>query len=149
MVNFNYYRCVEHFLVQAIRLYFGLDEGRAQVCVATMVRYHPYGTVAPWRECSEHVRFGDGAFKDSQPQLLDLVRRIRTYSEEATEGADISVIKEAVKNAQVIVFLGFAYHPLNMKVLQPGEGSRRRDMFTAQSTKWRTRTPPPSSNRSE
>lgn len=29
MVNFNYYRCVEHFLVQAIRVYFGLDEGRA------------------------------------------------------------------------------------------------------------------------
>jgi hypothetical protein len=125
MVNFNYDRCVEHFLEQALQAYFGLGEERAKACVARMTCHHPYGTVAPWREGSEHLGFGEGARIDSQEHLLRLSARIRTYSEEATEGGDFAAIKQAVRDADVIVFLGFAYHPLNMELLRPADGASK------------------------
>jgi hypothetical protein len=45
--------------------------------------------------------------------------RIKTYTEQVASGVDIAAIIEAMREAEQVLFLGFAYHDQNMKLLSP------------------------------
>lgn len=45
IINFNYDRCIEHFLWMALQQVFVLSEERAAALVRTLPIIHPYGTV--------------------------------------------------------------------------------------------------------
>jgi len=119
MVNFNYDRCVEHFFTEAIRCYYNCDLATADACIGAMLHVHPYGTVAPWREHKSYWPFGD--LIRSPEDLLDYAKRIRTYSEQSSAPEGLSALHSAIAGAETIVFMGFAYHPMNMSLLQPAD----------------------------
>jgi hypothetical protein len=117
-IIFNYDRCVEAYLEQAVWSYFRLPREQAQELVRGLLVLHPYGQLGPlpWQEGSAKIGFGDVATFESGGSYIE---NIRTFSEQVTEHSIFDQIKQEMATASTIVFLGFAYHPLNMKVLKP------------------------------
>lgn len=116
LIVFNYDRCIEHFLYNSLQNYYSLKPDETSKLVKGIEIYHPYGIVGslPWQD-DRSVAFG----VELPPQgLLDRARQIKTFTESTDpKSSEISAIRNNVINADRIVFLGFAYHKLNMKLL--------------------------------
>lgn len=117
-VVFNYDRCVEHYLYSWLKSYYRLSDDTTAAIVNGVEIYHPYGTVGllPWQSCTENaVPFGAEL---DQHQLLSIARQIKTFTEGTDpSSSDISQIKSLMQTSERIVFLGFAYHRLNLQLL--------------------------------
>jgi hypothetical protein len=118
-VIFNYDRCVEHFLFNALQLYYGIDETRAADLLNEVRFFHPYGSVGPlpWQRGQNlpPLHFGG---EIAVNELLLLAHGIKTFTESAAP-AVIQPVREALGAAERIVFLGFAYHRQNLELLWP------------------------------
>jgi hypothetical protein len=110
-INFNYDRCLEHFFMHALHLLYGIPKLQATTIVERASIIHPYGWVGPL----DKVPFGGS--QHGRHDYLDLSTRIKTYTEQVEEAATVSSMEKAIRNAECIVFLGFAYHKQNMKLL--------------------------------
>ncbi len=118
LIIFNYDRCVEHFLFNSFKNYYGIDDEESAELVDSIDIFHPYGVVGnlPWQG-GQFVEFG------AKPQphvLLQLASDIKTF----TEGTDpdsskIVAIRNSIGEADNIVFLGYAFHDLNMQLISP------------------------------
>lgn len=123
-ISFNYDRCLEQFLFHAIQVYYGLRDVESAEIVRGARILHPYGTVgelAMLRGESVRVGYGDAL---NGSRLLQLSAGIRTFVE-GTDPSSSSIvgIHEAMREARTVVFVGFAYHRLNMDLLRPAEES--------------------------
>lgn len=116
-IVFNYDRCVEHFLFHALQAHYGIDEAKSASVMETLKIIHPYGTIGdlPWQR-SNGIQFGSTATRFN---LEEMMSRIKTYTEQVEEGTQLNAIRNEVKHADTLVFLGFSYHPQNMKLLKP------------------------------
>lgn len=118
LIVFNYDRCIEHFLYNSLKNYYDLKRGETSKLVNEIEIYHPYGVVGslPWQS-DQSVEFG----AELHPQeLLNLTHQIKTFTESTDpQSKEILAIRNNVNKADPIVFLGFAYHELNMKLLMP------------------------------
>ena len=120
IVTFNYDRCVEHYLYQGLQNYYGIRADEAKQTLESLEIYHPYGTVGQldWQLPYGGISFGG----DIDPQkLLRLASGIRTF----TEGIDPKLgesdaIRNVLAQAERLVFLGFAFHKLNIELLFKG-----------------------------
>ncbi|MDQ3773980.1 MAG: hypothetical protein M3461_06240 [Pseudomonadota bacterium] len=135
LVIFNYDRCVEHYLYHALQNYYPLSANDAALLFQSLEIYHPYGTVGalPWHSRTDAVDFG--ATLDAN-ELLNLRGRIKTF----TEGTDpasseVTAIQANTRASSTLVFLGFAFHPMNLDLLMPlpkessGETATERKVF--------------------
>ena len=119
LIIFNYDRCVEHFIYNALQNYYKLTEGEVIELVKNINIYHPYGLVGtlPWVDQNGAMEFG------AQPrpaQLLELSQKIKTFTEGTDPGSsEILEIRKHMKIANRVVFLGFAFHKLNMLLIAP------------------------------
>ena len=128
-IIFNYDRCVEHYLFHAFQNYYGVNADQSAELMSHLAIFHPYGTVGalPWQKTMASIGYG----KDpSAEELIQLVDQIRTF----TEGTDsstssIGTIRKQLLDAHTILFLGFAYHKLNIELLKTG-GLAHRDPKT-------------------
>jgi hypothetical protein len=94
-VVFNYDRVLEQYLFHAIQNYFHLDKHEA----ATLVN----------------------AIEIANPgkARLSLAREIRTFNEGTDPASsDINAIRSSIGCASRLVFLGFAFHRMNMELLR-------------------------------
>jgi len=117
-IVFNYDRCIEHFWFHALRNYYEMEPPEAAELMKRVRIYHPYGFVGslPWENKPNRVRFG----ADPGPtQLLDLSDEIKTYSESTALDSRLAEIRNEVVQADQVVFLGFAFHRLNMELITP------------------------------
>jgi len=118
LIVFNYDRCIEHFLYNSLQNYYGCEPDEAGKLVKGIEIYHPYGVVGalPWQDVRS-VAFG----VELQPhELLNSAYKIKTFTEGTDpQSSEISSIRNNVNKADTVVFLGFAYHKLNMKLLMP------------------------------
>lgn len=121
IVCFNYDRCIEHYLLNALQNYYGINVESAASALAHLEIYHPYGTVGrlPWMKGNEAIDFGG---EPSTNSLVQLAERIRTFSEgsDITE-SNIARIRSVLATTPRIAFLGFAFHRLNLELLFPPE----------------------------
>jgi len=124
LIIFNYDRCIEHFLLCALKSYYRLDNKQAAQLVSSLEIIHPYGTVGSleWQDSdrSTAVEFGG---KLHESRLIDYAERIRTF----TEGAHSEYMDNLVCSMRLterLIFLGFAFHRLNMDLIG-GETSKR------------------------
>lgn len=118
-IIFNYDRCIEHYLFHSLQNNYSISPEKAAEIVGCIEIYHPYGIVGelPWR--SQQNSIGYGGTPDAR-QLRELAGQIKTF----TEGTDIasshvSAIRGCMMMARRIIYLGFAYHKLNMELLTP------------------------------
>lgn len=115
VVNFNYDRSLEHFLVHALAANYRIMIEEARNLVQKLKIYRPYGAVGSY--------FGgvfvDYGFKGLRP-VIDVVNSLKTYTEQIEEEDGLKSMQEEIQAAEVLVFLGMAYHPNNMKLLSSG-----------------------------
>lgn len=121
LVIFNYDRCIEHFLIYALMRYYRLPENKAAEIISHLKIIHPYGTVGalPWQEQASPTRMDYGGDIQAH-QLIKYAERIRTFTEGA-HSEQMDLLKSNMENTERLVFLGFAFHRLNMELLMGGE----------------------------
>ena len=126
-IVFNYDRCIEHFLFFSLQNYYGIDQKDAAKIMENLPIYHPYGVVGrlPWQDLIDCVPFGSNA---DDKKLLSLVEQIKTFTERVEDTPSILKIRQAVQFSETIVFLGFAFHPQNMRLIGPTEESTARQI---------------------
>lgn len=115
-VVFNYDRCLEHFLVNAVINYFDVNPNTAIAIVNRITILHPYGQVGHlvWQErAKDRVT---SSFGNAEGKLIEIADQLLTFTESAEEG----VVREAralVAGAETLVFMGFGFLPQNMDLL--------------------------------
>ncbi len=122
LIIFNYDRCIEHFLLHAFMNYYKVTDQEAAELVSYINIYHPYGKVGnlPWQNQNNKTEFGKEL---TGIELLTLVEGVKTFTEGTNpDESDIIKIKDKIENAQCLVFMGFAFHKLNMELLSPKNG---------------------------
>ncbi|MFZ3320743.1 MAG: SIR2 family protein [Usitatibacter sp.] len=118
IICFNYDRCIEHFLVEAIAAHFLIPKEEARTIAGTVSILHPYGTIGDLHS----VEFGAGSSRLNYDSVMS---SLRTYTEQVADTKSLAAIKSAVLNSETLIFLGFAFHPNNMAVLWPSVSDRR------------------------
>jgi hypothetical protein len=125
-VVWNYDRCIEHFLVNAVIDYFNVPPELAANAMNNINIVHPYGRVGKlrWQEGADPtVDFGD-----QHPPLSKIAESILTFTESAEEGVREQA-RDLVENAETLVFMGFGFLPQNMGLLTVEHGSSVNRVF--------------------
>ena len=117
-IIFNYDRCIELFLSQAIWQTFDVPLEDAALMVARRA-IHPYGDLGP---VAGHDAMDFGLEDDQRLRLEHGASRLRTFFETKDTNIETSIHREMIK-ARNIFFVGFGFHRQNMELLQtsPGE----------------------------
>ncbi len=128
-IAFNYDRCIEHFLFHSLQNYYHVEPVEAAGIMQVLRIIHPYGVAGhlPWQ-----LNNGGGVpFGNSQrgKELLALAGQIKTFTESFKDYALITDIHRLVRDAETVVFLGFAFHPQNMDLIQPPKPSNAKHVF--------------------
>lgn len=115
VLTFNYDRSLEYYLFNAIRYTYGLTDDKARQLAASLPIIHLHGQLGKLRDLS-----GEG--RDFQPNRS--VEAVRVASEgiviihEADDGDDtFKRAREILASSKIICFLGFGYHPTNLRRL--------------------------------
>lgn len=129
-ITFNYDRCIEHFLVQSVANYYAIPTVEVYGLVKQEIIRHPYGVVGllPWQDLPPRVQpvsFGQIENVD----LLTIARQINTFTEQQKDKQKLADIRRTIQEAEVIVFLGFAFHERNMELLNPGDKCRAKKIY--------------------
>lgn len=117
LVIFNYDRCVEQFIYYSLINYYKIPAPDAADLVNSIEIYHPYGTVGhlPWQKGGPTVPFGADL---NANDLLIAAEKILTFTEGTdAKSSEILAIREKVQESTFFIFLGFAFHKLNMDLL--------------------------------
>lgn len=126
-VIFNYDRCVEFFLLNALQRVYSIPPEGAASIVGDLHIIHPYGTVAELPNFDPRNGVPYGGDKHVTFDYLTLASRIKTYTEQTA--GDNAEIQDEVRKAECIVFLGFGFHAQNMSLIKPAETLERRPVF--------------------
>lgn len=115
-VVFNYDRCLEHFLVNALMNYFHVDPRVAIEQVNKLTIVHPYGQVGhlKWQKDAEkHVV---SSFGNSEGKLIEISDQILTFTQSADTGVRQQA-KNLILGAETLVFMGFGFLQQNVELL--------------------------------
>ncbi len=119
LIIFNYDRCVEHFLYHTLKNYYGISSEESKISIENINIFHPYGSVGKLEWMIPRPRIGFGQ-EPTKQQLFYLSEGIKTFTEGIDpQSSEILKIREHVYNANKLVFLGFAFHELNMNLIAP------------------------------
>jgi hypothetical protein len=118
IINFNYDRCIEHFLLNELSRIF---QHNAPVYYEKLLKekleiVHPYGYIGnlPWQASENAIEFGVGRIVGDP---LKLANGIKTYSERVDDEITLKKLRRMVSTAEQIIFLGFYFHEQNMELL--------------------------------
>lgn len=116
IINFNYDRCLEHYLPFSLASYYGLNPEAIREVMQGLIIHRPYGVAGqlPWQKGeAPSVGFGEG----SPQQLADIAQQVRTFTERVKEGGELAAMRAAMAGADRVIFLGFAFHRQNVELL--------------------------------
>ena len=137
LIIFNYDRCIEHFLFYSLKNVYRLNDEQAAKIVGSIKIYHPYGVVGnlPWQNKQDAIAFGG---EPEHNLLVSLASKIKTFTEGTDpSSSEISEIRSSMLNAEIVLFLGFAFHKLNMQLITPdhstGKAGKRTSYFATAS----------------
>lgn len=119
LIIFNYDRCIEHYLYYAFQNYYLMSASESAELLQELEIYHPYGVVGslPWQHRDNAIEFGAEL---GGRGLLLLTGQVKTFTEGTDEhSSEVSSIRSNMKTAQRLIFLGFAFHKLNLDMLVP------------------------------
>ncbi len=119
-ITFNYDRCIEHFLPHALATYYAIPIAEAESLVKKLKICHPYGKVGdlPWQNQNhlENIPFG---LKDNPQKICKAASQIKTFTEQAADEDALAAMRNEIIHAETLVFLGFAFHEMNTRLLTP------------------------------
>ncbi len=123
LIVFNYDRCIEHFVFHALKNYYKISNEEAADLVQALSIYHPYGHVGtlPWIDRNQAVGFG---MEIRSEQLLCIASKTKTFMEGTDPGSsEIIEIRRHMNELDRLVFVGFAFHKLNMQLIAPDDSN--------------------------
>lgn len=124
LIIFNYDRCIEQFLLIALMKYYNIDNNKALELINYIEIYHPYGSVGNILKTDERQPVSYGTDINHE-QLLLLSNEIRTFTEGTDKkNSNIISIKDNIRDASKLIFLGFAFNKLNMDLLRSSEPTK-------------------------
>ena len=112
-ISFNYDRCIHQYLFLAARSYFNLNDEDAQRVLSTLNIIYPYGTVGRFVGKPFQTNFGRVL---SGELAVEASEKIRTFTE-GSEAGERDAIRAALQEAETVMFLGFGFLSLNMRLL--------------------------------
>ena len=124
-IIFNYDRCLEYFLENALQLRYNISREEAQSIIDNLNIIHPYGLVADLPRRAHGIPFGATGTVD----YVGLSDNVKTYTEQQTAGDVLNAIAEAMFKAEQIAFLGFGYHEQNLDLLTPPKELRTKPVY--------------------
>jgi hypothetical protein len=115
-VSFNYDRCIEHSLRTNVANYFGLDDSSAiEICNKVKI-FYPYGSLGNLNSSGNTNGLQFGA--DVNPESLVVAsKNIKTFTEGVDDPNLTRDLREIIDWSKHIVFLGFGFIDLNMRLL--------------------------------
>lgn len=115
-IIFNYDRCIEYYLCEALLNYYRLDSIEVTNIVKELKIFHPYGTIGKlnWRDSGTEL---DVSFGSENYNLLTADKTIKTFSERVDGNSGLVGIQKEIQEAETLIFLGFAFHEQNMQLL--------------------------------
>ncbi len=116
-IIFNYDRCFEYFMYNALRYYYNVSDDEARELVQHLHINHPYGIAGDLWDKNKNITFGR---LPDFIELENLAYKIKTFTESENfdeETEDNNRIPYLVARANRIIFLGFAYHSQNLDLL--------------------------------
>ena len=114
-IVFIYDRCLEKFLPTALELYYGFESSEAKEIARLAKIIHPYGRVG---KADSTEPFASVPFGAERYDLALNAEGIKTFSEGLHDPLSKEALTQSIQSAEQIIFLGFAFHPLNMEILQ-------------------------------
>lgn len=120
-ICFNYDRVIEHYLFNAIRSFGNLSEEEATEAMRELKIYHPYGRLGHlfWEDATTPKGVHYGARLDDVGSIVGHSDNLRIFTETIEENDEIRCIKDAMLNAEKIVFLGFSFLQQNLDLIRP------------------------------
>ena len=121
-ITFNYDRCIEHYLTHALMNYFRMSRTDAEQLVATLEIVHPYGQVGKfsWQQPNGSVQFGQDVHHQELPAIAG---QIRTFTEQVEDETRLETMRSLISESDVLVYLGFSFGSMNMKLLSVEESA--------------------------
>jgi hypothetical protein len=111
-INFNYDRCIQQYLTLAFQHTMSIRPEKVAELVAAIPCQHVYGSLGGLNVgINESMPFGPAPYFARRAS-----QSIQTFTEGAADGT-IHAVRALVSEAEVIVFLGFAFDPLNVEAL--------------------------------
>jgi hypothetical protein len=130
IINFNYDRCIEHYLSYALPLHFVMQREEVLPALANLNIIHPYGRVGAldWEQANDSVvnAFGETPIGD---KLIKTANEIQTFTEQMKDKELIAKIRKTMSEAHTIVFLGFGFLEQNMRLLTVDSVSNAQRVF--------------------
>lgn len=122
IICFNYDRCIEYYLIDAIASAFQVPISKAHEIVMGMNIIHPYGTLGNLPNSPAHpeagaLEFGVNIFTEVDWLLL-AKKNIRTYTQRTHDTKTVRAIHDAMEECRVLVFLGFGFNSQNLDLLR-------------------------------
>lgn len=117
IIAFNYDRCIEQYLHEALINYYHIDSQDAIGLMDELQIFHPYGYLGDlkWPSTFPNVSFGGEIHPH---QLIEVASKIKTFTEGTDEdSSEILEIRDCIESAEKIAFLGFAYAKQNLDLL--------------------------------
>ncbi len=122
-IVFNYDRMVEKAIYHWLVAVSDLSPSDAAAAMNELTIIHPHGHLGDLSLSRKDDGFG------KVRNVEKSARAIRTYSEECGNKDELIYIQRLCASAQTLTFLGFSYHPSNMKLLNPGLTNFRGEVF--------------------
>ncbi len=126
IVTFNYDRCIEFFAERLIGGTYGTGSRSRQVSERLEV-LHAYGQIGPLYGQGKEVMHSFG--RADGIDFVSLSAGIKTFTE-AVESEVGDRIKQRIREAKTIVFLGFGWLPQNLELLNVTSSAATRIFFT-------------------
>lgn len=118
IVSFNYDRCLQHFLAHAICNNYQVTLDEAKKTVEKLRIYFPYGSVGSYLGVHKnYVPFGS----EHVPRYESIQDGLKTYTEQIEDSESLIAMRNAVADANPIIFLGNHYHDTNINLLCGGK----------------------------
>lgn len=123
-VVFNYDRCVEQYLWHHLTTALAVPPDEAREVILSVPIVHAFGSIGQLPELGGHHPFGSHESR----YINGAASQIRTYTE-SIDGLVGDRVASIMDSAEKLVFLGFAFHDQNIRLLFPSERTKPADVW--------------------
>jgi hypothetical protein len=116
VLTFNYDRSLEHFLFTALKNSSGKTEDECASKLNSIPIIHLHGDIGNLPHINQSLARHYNT--NITPDLLDVAtKRIKIIHEKTTDDFSFELARKFLSESEVICFLGFGYHPINIERL--------------------------------
>jgi hypothetical protein len=122
-ITFNYDRCIEHFLYNALIAFSGCNGEEAAEAMREITILHPYGRLGrlPWDIVNPNeTALAYGFTEDNPRNIFNVSTQLKTFAEQiAEDDTTLCAVRREIETSKQLIFMGFSFLEQNMKYLTP------------------------------